>query len=383
MNYYIQQFFSQHHIIQILFYIAAGSALIQLFYYLFFYARVFGFKRRLSENHNYSPLSVIICAKNEKQNLEKFLVSVLEQDYGTFEVIVVDDASEDKSVDFLNSMKEKYENLYVTYLEANNGKTQGKKMAVTIGVKAAQYEYMVFTDADCKPQSRYWLQAIADSYSDSTDIVLGYGAYFKSGGLLNKIIRYDTMFIAMQYMSFAKAGFPYMGVGRNLSYTKTIYNSVKGFSSHYHIMSGDDDLFVNQTANKRNTQIVTTPESITHSEPKTSFSDLVKQKRRHFTSSKRYKAKHKLLLGLEIFSRVLFYSALIVLFTMGAMPELIAGIYGTRFIVKHLVLGRAVFVFKEKDLIFFSFLFDILIPLINIWTLVSKYFIKNKIKTRW
>src|SRR5205809_1099854 len=146
----------------------------------------------------------------------------------------------------------------------------GKKYPLSIGIKEANHEVMLLTDADCVPASEHWIQKMQEAYHDGVEIVLGYGAYHKRPGLLNKLIRFETIHSAIQYLSYALAGTPYMGVGRNLSYKKDLFLRNKGFSSINHVPSGDDDLFINKVATKKNTKIIIDPESITRSIPKTS-----------------------------------------------------------------------------------------------------------------
>jgi len=185
-------------------------------------------------------------------------------------------------------------------------------------MKAAKNELLVFTDADCYPVSNKWLQEISKAYTHKKQIVLGYGGYETKKGLVNKLIRFDTLFIAMQYLGFALSGRPYMGVGRNLSYVKTLFFKGVGFSKHYHLISGDDDLFINDNANKNNTAVVISAESFTRSIPQTSFVNWAKQKKRHLTTGKLYKFGNKFFLSLEPFSRFIFYAGIIALSTLRA-----------------------------------------------------------------
>jgi biofilm PGA synthesis N-glycosyltransferase PgaC len=184
---------------------------------------------------------------------------------------------------------------------------------VTIGIKAAKYERLLFTDGDCKPESNQWISLMAGNFSDTTDIVLGYGGYFATRGMLNKYVRYDTLLIALQYFSLALCKIPYMGVGRNLAYKKSLFYKGNGFTRHFHLASGDDDLFVNEHASKTNTAIEFSRNSHTRTAAKDTFSKWVFQKKRHFTTNRLYKSTHKLILGLEPFSRLLFYASLIAL----------------------------------------------------------------------
>jgi hypothetical protein len=120
----------------------------------------------------------------------------------------------------------------------------------------------------------------------------------KGPGALNKIIRFDTFHTALQYLSYALAGQPYMGVGRNLSYKKAVFLRNKGFSAINHVPGGDDDLFINKVATKENTAIVIDKDTFTLSDPKKNFGEWFRQKARHYTTAKYYKPRHKFLLGL-------------------------------------------------------------------------------------
>lgn len=227
-----------------------------------------------------------------------------------------------------------------------------------MGIKAAKYEIVLLTDADCVPASEFWIDKMQATYDDNTEIVLGYGAYHKKKGLLNKIIRWETMHSALQYLSYSLAGLPYMGVGRNLSYKKTIFFRHKGFSAHNKLASGDDDLFINMAATSKNTKINIDSDSFTLSEPAKNWRQWIKQKSRHYTTSKYYKAWHQFLLGLYSFSHFLFYpllAATIVLVNW----QFAAMAFGVRFLVQLLVLYPVTKKLQEKDLFPFFLIFDI------------------------
>jgi glycosyltransferase involved in cell wall biosynthesis len=234
--------------------------LLQLYYVLVVYRKLAIFKSPDLESQLNSPLSVIICAKNEVQNLKKNLSSILNQNYPNFEVIVVNDCSNDGTEWYLRDLSLDYKNLKIVTINDHPRFKHGKKFAVTMGIKAAQNENLVFTDADCFPESEHWLSLMQRNFDNQTDIVLGYSPYEIKGGFLNKFIRFETFYTAINYLSYALRGIPYMGVGRNLAYKKSLFFKGKGFASHMHILSGDDDLFVNQNANNFNTKIEIHPD---------------------------------------------------------------------------------------------------------------------------
>ncbi len=364
----------------ILLIILIGSTVTQLFYYLFFYLRIGIYKNKKQEAKQ-EPVSVIICARNESENLEKFLPSILEQNYTEYQVIVVNDASTDNSDKVLLKLKNKYPNLAVTTIYKDEKFSHGKKLALTIGIKKAKYEQLILTDADCVASDKNWISSMQKNFNDDKEIIIAYGAYTRKKGLLNKLIRYDAMFIAMQYLSFAIAGVPYMGVGRNIAYRKTFFFKNKGFASHMYLLSGDDDLFVNEYGNKKNIAIELNKSSFTYSEPKTSFTAWFVQKKRHFTTGKYYKKKHKLILAGEIISRILFYLTFIILIFNKIYLIYVIPIFALRFLIQFFIINSTRKRLNEKDLHIIWFIFDILIPIISFSVLISNIF-KRK-NTKW
>jgi cellulose synthase/poly-beta-1,6-N-acetylglucosamine synthase-like glycosyltransferase len=348
----------------ILFSAFAFSAVVQIFYYLWFYLAVILYKHPLS-GADKNSVSVIICARNEAENLQKFLPAVLEQDYPDYEVIVVNDCSDDSTYDVLGKYLLKYPHLKVSNVNKDPKFTHNKKFAQFIGIKAARNEILLFTDADCSPESNKWIESMAARFTGKTDFVLGYGGYLPRRGLLNRYIRYDSMTIAMQYLGMAIRGVPYMGVGRNLAYRRSVFFNNKGFGSHYNIISGDDDLFVNSNAGKKNTSVEFRKESHTRSLPCTSFWDWVAQKRRHFTTAPFYKLRDKLLLVTEPASRIIFYLACVILISQLYLWPYTVIIFGIRLIIQIIVLFQVQKRLCEPGMTVYSLLFDIFSPVIN------------------
>ncbi len=342
---------------------------IQLFYYLYFYSRLSTVTNHTT--NQFPPVSVIVCARNEAENLQQYLPSILNQDYPNYEVIVVNDASEDESDIILKNMQEQYQHLKISTIKKDEKFNHNKKLALTIGIKAASNEILLLTNADCYAADNQWIKSMVSSYKPETEIVLGYGGYCKIKGLLNKLIRFDTLTIAMQYFSFAKAGIPYMGVGRNLSYKKSLFFRNKGFARHSYLSSGDDDLFVNETATKKNVSINVSTH--TRSVPKKTFWSWIMQKKRHQSTFHKYRLKHKLLLIFEPISRWLFYILFAVLLFL--LPEYWAYLL-IAFTIRWIVLGIAYYfstkTLKEKDLLLFSPIFDVVMLFVDVIVKIGK-----------
>ncbi len=353
--------------------------LIQIFYYTLVFIRTIFYKKKELKKIPQEPVSIIICAKNEAENLENFLTSILEQNYPKFEVIVVNDGSTDDTKEVLEKYQEKYSNLYTTFIKKINIK-HSKKLAVTVGIKAAKYEWLLFTDADCFVKTKNWLSSMQKNFTKKTEFVIAYGAYEKTSSFLNKIIRFDTVFIAIQYFNFALWKLPYMGVGRNLAHRKTKFFEYRPFDKNMDLISGDDDLYVNEFANSKNTKIELNQESFTYSKAQTKFFKWIAQKQRHLTTGKRYKLKHKILLGGEFISRFLFYLLFFTLFFLKFKIEYLLILFFVRAIVQFLIIFFNMKHFKEKDLIYFVILFDIILLLINFIIIFINFF---KRKHKW
>jgi glycosyltransferase involved in cell wall biosynthesis len=293
---------------ELIFYCFAAVTAILIFYYTWFFGRIAFYRPKKKEKSQQHPVSVIICARDEDENLARNLPGVLVQSYpSTYEVVAVNDNSVDDSKYILQELKKTFKALNVIELTQEAKLINGKKYPLSIGIKESKHEVLLLTDADCVPASEYWIQKMQDAYGDGIEIVIGYGAYHKRPGLLNKLIRFETFHTALQYLSYALAGIPYMGVGRNLSYKKDLFFRNKGFSSINHMPGGDDDLFINKVATKKNTAVIIDPEAVTRSLPKRTWKEWLRQKARHYTTAKFYKPFHKFLLGLYAASQFFFY----------------------------------------------------------------------------
>jgi glycosyltransferase involved in cell wall biosynthesis len=352
---------------------------IQLFYYLFFFLRLAFYKKPKKAVHVEHPISVVICARDEAENLANFLPGVLVQQYTTtHEIVLVNDNSEDESKYLLEEFRKSFKNLNIVTLSQDAKMINGKKFPLSMGIKSAKNETLLLTDADCVPASENWMQLMQDGYDDDIEIVLGYGAYKKKPGFLNKLIRFETFQTALQYFSYALAGMPYMGVGRNLSYKKDVFIRNKGFSSINQMPSGDDDLFINQVANKKNTAIVIDKDAHTISEPKTTFHDWMSQKYRHYTTSKYYKKQHSFLLALYAISQFLIYPLLAVALIFTKEYILLASIWGARFLIQGIVLRITMKKLNELDLWPWYLFFDIWSFFYYLFTLPSVWKAPNK-----
>ncbi|MCL7753457.1 glycosyltransferase [Polaribacter sp. Z022] len=338
-------------ILTVLFYSFVVFTAIQIIYYLLFSTFLFGNKKDKKKSLEL-PISVIICAKNEAKNLEEFLPSIIHQDYTDFEIVLINDASSDATESVMESFAKKHSKIKIINVENIEAFWGNKKYALTLGIKAATYEHLLFTDADCKPVSKYWIKEMSQNFTKNKTIVLGYGKYKKENSLVNIFVRFETLLTAIQYLSYAKLGSPYMAVGRNLAYKKSEFFNVKGFINHMHIKSGDDDLFVQDAANKVNTTISTSTNSFTESLAPKSFKDWFRQKRRHISTANHYKFKHQFFLALFFISKVFFYITATTLFFFYSW-KIILPIFLSYYFIQFIVIGFSAKKLKEPIITYF------------------------------
>jgi biofilm PGA synthesis N-glycosyltransferase PgaC len=340
------------------------SVCILLFYYFYYFLKLGTYKTIANNNTSQLPISVIIAARNEYKNLEKNLKSILEQDYPNYEVIVVNDCSWDESQKLLEYYQEVYPHLRICELKEQEKYPTGKKFALTMGIKAALNSNFIFTDADCKPASSQWLSLMASKYNDEKQIVLGFSPFITQSGFVNLIARFESAITAMFYFSAAIHKKAFMGVGRNLGYTKELFFKQKGFAWHQHIISGDDDLFVNRAASPTNVDIQLNPDSFVYTESKKNMNDWFRQKTRHNATGKFYKASHKAFLGTFYAVNLIFYASIIALLILDLnFWQLVLGIYFFKLICQSVVYFLAFKKLKYQNLTWFIFMLDFLFVL--------------------
>ncbi len=345
---------------------------IQFIYYVLIFSK-FAFARHEDPTLKNIGISVLVCARNESENLKQFIPEILGQDYPKFELILINDDSNDDTLDIMNSFKSQHSNIKVVDVRPNKDLWNNKKYPLTLGIKATSYNFLLFTDADCKPMSNQWINEMSKHFSNQSTIIIGYGAYKKiKRNILNLLIRFETVFTAMQYFSYAKIGLPYMAVGRNLAYRKEEFFKANGFMNHMQVTSGDDDLFVNQVATHLNTTICFKPNSFTESLAETSLINWFNQKRRHVSTARYYKSIHKLLLTLFYISQFLFWSLSIILIVFMYKWKFVIVLFLIRFLFVFISFGLSAKKLNELDTL-------LLLPFLELFLVLSQIviFISN------
>lgn len=361
-----------------LLYVLVAVAAIQVIYFLFF--GLFAFDKKKRDAVIDLPVSIIVCAKNEAENLKILIPQLLQQAYKNYEIVLINDASSDETQEVIERFQKENDNIKLVNVENNEAFWGNKKYALTLGIKAATNNYLVFTDADCVPASRSWLAEITQHFSNTKTIIIGYGAYArKKYSFLNLLIRFETLMAAVQAFSYAKLGIPYTAVGRNLAYHRNEFYKVNGFVNHIKIRSGDDDLFIKDAATSKNTAICFSKNSFTISQPKTTFISWFRQKRRHVNTSSHYKFIHKFLLGTFYSTQVLFWALAIFLVCTSFWMSALA-IIGIRVLIQYFIIGISASKLNEQDTLY-------LLPILEVFLVIIHFgiFMANKISkpTHW
>lgn len=350
--------------------------ILQGVYYLVYLAKPFRFRKKTDRGevtfqHEQPSVSIIICAKNESQNLSDFLPSVLEQDYPNYEVIVVNDGSTDESEQLLGYLETKYKHLYRTYIPEQAKNISRKKLAVTIGIKAAKNDVLLFTEANCEPKSDQWIRKMVRHFTSGTDIVIGFSALSKSNGFFSKYSVYDNLFTGLQYLSLALMKRPYMGVGRNLAYRKELFFSHKGFYKHLNLQAGEDDLFINEVATPLNTEVEITPKSIVTSHHNDDQRIWREDKICHATTLRYYKPGPVIFWRFETYSRYGFWGCLIAL-AVYSFPNLVLLaatllVFIARMIIQLYVINKSASKLTAEKFYFTLPVFDLIQPIYNLY----------------
>lgn len=365
--------------------LALGGALVFSFltlmiYYWVIFGKLAFFKNKELQNAISRPkVSVVISARNEYLNLKENLPLICSQDYTEYEVVIVDDHSQDDTYELLCDLKLIYRNLKIIRLIDPHIAYIGKKFPLSVGINAASNPVLLLTDADCCPSGPQWISEMIASYSPETEIVLGYGKFYRRKGFLNKLIRFDTMQIAIYYLSAALSGFPYMGVGRNLSYKARVFQKSDGFIRHLHLPSGDDDLFISSVANKKNCRISVVPSSFTFSHAKRNFLAYWMQKRRHLTTGMQYQFKHKLYLALFPANVLLFPMLALALVLVQYNLAIVLALVFLKILSQWIITGRVSKKLKERKLLLISPFMEFISTSINLAVILSNMVKKPRV----
>lgn len=324
-------------IFTVLFYIFVAIAAIQIIYYFTFSSFLFNQKKN-TQNTKKNPISIIIFAKNSADLLGKKLSFILEQNYPNFEVVLINNDSIDNTSEVLENFKKKNSNIKIINVVNNEAFWGSKKYALTLGIKAAKYEHLLFTGINSKPLSKYWLQEMNEKFTQDKVIVLGNEKYKKEGSLTNFLFRFENLMRAIQSFSFVKNGTSFMAFKHNFGYQKSTFFDVKGYINHMKIIDGEAELLLKDTATKDNVSYTISTNSFIEIDTPKTFGTWFQGLKKRSSIKKNFKFKHPLLLDLFTFTKVFFY-VLLALLLCYSPNQLILYITFSCFLIQYIVIG--------------------------------------------
>jgi len=371
----LHQFIFQHFLFAGLFLGFLAMLFVQLLYFWIFFSRL-AFGRRRIENPDKLPVSVIILVNNQYNDLRKNLPEILNQDYPDYEVVVVNENSEDGSEELLERFSEQYSHLKIVEMKQSLNWFKGRKFPLSIGIKSAKNEILLLTDIRCTPATSRWISEMVAAHDERTEIVLAYST-FHTGSKINIWYRFVAFYDALLYLSMAKSGLAFKGIGRNLSYRRSLFFNHKGFSSHYRINTGDDELFVNKAATRSNVRVQTSPASMIHYTKPLSFAQWLTNENDRLSTRRHFKLRHRLVISLFTTSSFFFYALFAALLIVNINLQIVLLFFLLRFISQMIVFGFAQKKLTEKRLLLLSPVFEIFLMLIDAFIWLKLLFSKT------
>ena len=356
--------------------------LIQLFYHWGVFSKVAFYKKKYQpkEDSASEPVSVVICARDAYEYLTDLIPALLRQDYPDYEIVVVNDCSDDDTEEYLKDLERKETKVKPVQLKQHLNFFNGKKFPLSMGIKSAKNDLIILTDCNCMPVNDQWLRSVVNCYQKNTEVVIGYSPFVHKKSSFNRIMRFDALQNALLYLSAALKGHPYMGIGKNLSYRKELFYRNNGFISHYTTSVGDDDLFISQVAKKKNTEVLIDAENAILTTPTRSLRLWMRQKSSRYSTIPKYHTRARLSLSLFYVSQFLFYASFIALLILNpAFTVSFGAVYyipillfffllrfGTQLIIYHKASKRLGEKGLLPGLLAYDFLFAFLSPLFRL-----------------
>jgi len=330
-------------------------------------------------------VSVIVYAQNQGDALLRNLPSLLDSDYPNFEVIVVDDCSNDETQDVLTIMEQRNENIFHTKLTDRVRNMSHRKLALLLGVKAAHYDIILTTKAQCVPVSKSWISKMVRNFSSGTDFVIGPIAYEGRAGILSRFSQYDLFQRMVNMFGITLSYCAFSGWGDNMAFRKHLLfdNNNQAFHKHLYLHPGEDDLFVNAMAKRNNVAVECGNESMVILQETPLRPAWKKDRQNRAFTSKFYRMAPKFIKGIDYLSRYLCALAGIALLVWAGMNMswiVLAVTIVLSLILMAIVSSLTYYTAKALRIhryLFSPIVYHLWIPIVDLW-----YWLKVSIKSK-
>lgn len=362
--------------LSLLLYVFIAIVFIQLFYYLGVFSS-FSFSKESENNPKRIPVSVIVYARNQAEEVKKLLPHLVNQNYHDYELVLVDNASSDETLDIFKEYAQMFANIRLVRVENNETFWNNKKYAQTLAIKAAKHEYLLFIDAENAIDNELWIMSMASNFTLNKTIVIGPSMYFKAKGFLNKVIRFDAVFSQLHSFSWTNYGAPFSYFSRNIAYKKEEFYKVSGFITHMNNRLGEREFFLNEAAKSKNTAFTNSKNALVYLKPFSKSSQWLNQKIEDDYLLSQLNFGNKFKVRLFHASQFLFFLLAIVLLILQIEWLITTIIIILRYLIAWIIVAKSVKKFNQSDLVW-------LFPLLEICktTTQTNIFIKNAFRKK-
>ena len=363
----------------ILFYVLIGLLLFQALYYVVLYSNIaFNGALKTKSNQQDIPVSVVVYIKDNEAELPTFLDALLQQQYPSFEVILVNNASEDESLEILEQFVAQHRFARLVNVENNEAFWGNKKYALTLGIKITSFEHLLFTEPKTLPNSPLWIASMTGLFSSKKQVVIAHTSLAKKRkSLSNKYARFQYFLKTLHNFVWIEMGKPLYGNSYNQAYCKTLFYKVNGFIKEMKIPFGEEQEFIRQIATKANTVISIAPESMNTLEEKPSWSHAFQIQKKYGLQLKHLGIFQQLKVRLYHLSVLAFYAVLTILLLFLYQWEIVLGLFVIRYIITIFYFAKLLKNFNEKDLVWVFPFFEI-IHILSGHYFAFKHFITRK-----